>query len=139
MPRAAARWATLGFSVFVQGDRLVVDYNAFDDHSIVESDIVVPAGDSVLTARFRRGDGRSGSLAVAIDGTDAGRADVRLFMRMISSVGASVGFDHGSAISTRYRGPFAFTGTLHEVEIQLVARGQADAAEAEARAAMSRQ
>ena len=39
---------------------------------------------------------------------------------MMSSVGASVGYDHGSAVSTRYDAPFAFTGTLHEVVIQLV-------------------
>ncbi len=34
-----------GVSVFVQNDRLVVDYNAFDDHTILESTIDVPAGD----------------------------------------------------------------------------------------------
>ena len=46
--------------VFVQDDRFVVDYNAFDDHTVVESDVAVPDGDSALTARFRRGDGRAG-------------------------------------------------------------------------------
>ncbi len=42
-------WATgtenSGISVFVQHDRLVVDYNAFDDHTVVESAIPVPVGD----------------------------------------------------------------------------------------------
>ena len=33
-----------GVSIFVQNDKLVVDYNAFDDHTIVESDVDVPAG-----------------------------------------------------------------------------------------------
>ena len=33
-----------GVSVFVQNDRLVVDYNAFDDHTILESDVAVPDG-----------------------------------------------------------------------------------------------
>ena len=37
-----------GCSVFVQNGRLVVDYNAFDDHTIIESDIEVPAGDCTL-------------------------------------------------------------------------------------------
>ena len=27
-----------GVSIFIQNDRLVVDYNAFDDHTILESD-----------------------------------------------------------------------------------------------------
>ena len=128
-----------GISIFVQGDRLVVDYNAFDDHTVVESDVPVPDGDSTLTVRLRRGAGRSGTIEVAVDGTDAGSADVSLFMRIMSSVGASVGFDHGSAVSPRYRSPYPFTGTLHELEIQLVHPPSADTAEAEARIEMSRQ
>ncbi len=128
-----------GISVFVQHDRLVVDYNAFDDHTVVESDVPVPVGESVLTARFRRGKGRTGWIEIAVDGVDAGRGDTPLYMRMISSVGPSVAFDHGSAVSTRYEAPFPFAGTLHEVEIQLVARAAPGTAEAEAGAEMSRQ
>jgi arylsulfatase len=64
-------------------------------------------------------------------------------MRMISSVGASIGADRGSAVSRRYRAPFPYSGTLHDIEIQLVARAdaaaEADVATAEARAGMSRQ
>ena len=51
------RGARLDDASRLQDDRLVVDYNAFDDHTIVESDIPVPEGESVLTARFRRGEG----------------------------------------------------------------------------------
>jgi arylsulfatase len=128
-----------GISMFVQGDRFVVDYNAFDAHTVVESDVTVPDGDSVLTARFRRGDGRAGTIEIAVDGVDAGRADLPLYMRIMSSVGASVGFDHGSPVSARYTAPFAFSGTLHEVEIELVTVAAASTAAAEARAEMSRQ
>ncbi|MBI03951.1 MAG: hypothetical protein CL468_07965 [Acidimicrobiaceae bacterium] len=68
-------------------------------------------------------------------------------MRIISSVGASVGRDHGSAVSSRYSAPFAFTGILHEVVIQLpehrsriLGGGEAKADEAAtARTEMSRQ
>jgi arylsulfatase A-like enzyme len=128
-----------GISVFVQHDRLVVDYNAFDDHTVVESDAPVPEGESVLTARFRRGEGRTGWIELAVNGVDAGRGDTPLYMRTISSVGPSIAFDHGSAVSTRYEAPFPFAGTLHEVEIQLVARAAPGTAEAEAGAEMSRQ
>ena len=38
-------------------------------------------------------------------------------MRMMSSVGPSVGYDHGSAVSQRYAGPFPFDGTLHDVTV----------------------
>ncbi|MEZ5383608.1 MAG: arylsulfatase [Microthrixaceae bacterium] len=128
-----------GLSVFVQGDRLVVDYNAFDAHTVLVSDAEVPVGGSQLAARFRRGEGRAGSVELAVDGDAAGRADLPLYMRMISSVGSSVGRDHGSAVSTRYDAPFPFGGTLHQVEIQLLARPAPDSAAAEARAEMSRQ
>ena len=128
-----------GISVFVQDDRLVVDYNAFDDHTVVESGVEVPTGDSTLTVRLRRGDGMAGSMEVAVDGESAGSAELPLFMRMISSVGSSIGHDHGSPVSTRYRAPFPFTGTLHEVEIQLIARAAVDAAAAQARAGMAQQ
>lgn len=140
---AGVLWATgtenSGISVFIQNDRLVVDYNAFDDHTVVESDVEVPAGDSVLTVRFRRADGMAGQIEVAIDGVAAGEAQLPLFMRMISSVGSSVGYDHGSAVSPRYPAPFAFAGTLHEVEIKLVSRPESGTTEAAARAAMSQQ
>ena len=39
-------------------------------------------------------------------------------MRMVSSVGSSVGYDHGSPVSERYDAPYAFTGDLHEVVIR---------------------
>jgi arylsulfatase A-like enzyme len=128
-----------GLVVFVQNDRLVVDYNSFDDHSIVESSVEVPKGDSTLVARFRRLAGRAGSIELEVDGQSAGRVGITTYMRMISSIGASVGYNHGSAVSERYTAPFAFTGRLHEVEIRLVSKQDPEAIEVEARAEMSRQ
>ena len=135
-------WATgtvnAGVSVFVQDDRLVVDYNAFGDHAILESSAEVPAGDSTLSVRLNRLSRTSGTAEVAIDGVECGRIDLPVFMGIVSSVGASIGRDHGSAVSDRYEGPFPFTGTLHEVEIRLAPRTAADDANT-ARAEMARQ
>ncbi len=128
-----------GVSVFVQNGRLVVDYNAFDDHTILESDIEVPVGQSTLVARFRRGDAMAGSMSLQVDGEPAGSVDLPLFMRMMSSVGPSIAYDHGSPVSNRYEAPFAFTGTLHEVVIQLLSPQDLEARAAEAAAGMSRQ
>ena len=112
--------------MFVRDDRLVVDYNSFGDHTVVESSVVVPTGDSTLSVRLERDSRTTGSVEVAVDGEPAGRDDIRFYMRMVSSVGSSVGFDHGSAVSDLYAAPFQFSGTLHEVTIQLPARGSAD-------------
>jgi arylsulfatase len=128
-----------GLSVFVQGGRLVLDYNAFGDHTVVESDVEVPSGDAELVVRLRRGEGFAGTAALAIDGTDVGRADLSLFMRMMSSVGPSIAYDHGSAVSERYAAPFPFTGTLHDVVIQASPDRFGDTADTTARAEMSRQ
>jgi arylsulfatase len=128
-----------GLALFVQGDRLVFDYNAFGDHTVVESDRAIPEGAATLGVRFRRiGDGASASLVV--DAEVVAAAEIPFAMRVISSVGSSVAFDHGLPVSDRYDGPFPFQGTLHSVEIELVRREQVDdVAEAESREAMGRQ
>jgi len=136
-------WATgnenSGVSVFVQDGRLVVDYNAFGDHTIVESAAEMPLGDCTLGVRLRRDSRTTGWAEVSIDGEACGRGSIGLYMRMVSSVGSSLGRDHGSAVSQRYSAPFAFTGTLHEVAIEQPRRpSNADAA-AVAAAEMSRQ
>ena len=128
-----------GMSIFVQNDRLVVDYNAFDDHTILESNIAIPDGEVTLVVSLRRRAGRAGEMWIAVNGQPAGQVELPMFMRMISSVGPSVAYDHGSAVSNRYAAPFPFEGTLHEVEIQLLSRQDAEARDAEAAAEMSRQ
>ena len=134
-----------GICVFVQDDRLVVDYNAFDDHTVVESDVDGARRATRCSAvRFRRGDGRAGTdrPSRSTAPRPAG-ADLPLFMRIMSSVGAERRLRPRlgrSRPGTTPRSPF--TGTLHEVVIQAqspaAAAGTADAA-AEARAEMSRQ
>ena len=136
-------WATgninSGMSIFIQNNRLVVDYNAFDDHTIVESEMEIPEGDSILTVTFRRGEGRAGSFELKVNDTPSGRADLPLYMRMVSSIGQSIGSDHGSQVSTRYSGAFPFTGTLHEIVIQLLSREAPGTKEAIARTENARQ
>ena len=76
---------------------------------------------------------------MAIDGAACGRAPIPFYMRMVSSVGSSVGEDHGSAVSGRYSAPFAFTGTLHDVTIQLPSPRSTREASAAAASEMARQ
>ena len=127
-----------GISIFIQNERLVVDYNAFDDHSVVTSNIEIPTGYSILRAQFRRLK-RGGEITIYVNEEPSGSVRVPLFMRMISSVGSSIGYDHGSAVSPQYESPFPFSGELHQVEIQLAAKRASDADEAQARAENARQ
>jgi arylsulfatase len=131
-----------GLSLFVQGDRLVFDYNWFGEHRVLESSAPVPAGRSTVGVRFRR-DGGQADVALLIDGADAGAMHLDKVMAMMSSVGPSVGYDHGSAVSDRYTAPFPFTGKLLRVDIDADPDGRhrvpADVAVAEHAAGMGRQ
>jgi arylsulfatase len=138
-----------GLSLFIQSDHLVFDYNCFGEHHIAESDIAVPAGESVVGIRFRGAGGQRGHATLVIDGIECGQVEIPFVMLIISSVGPSVGFDHGSPVSRRYASPYAFEGTLDRVDITIVSRAQVAAhqvdtdgdqmAEADARQQMSRQ
>ncbi len=128
-----------GFSFFVQNDRLVFDYNAFDEHTVLESNIEIPEGTSTLTVKVRRLGSRVGAAELEIDDQAVGNVDLPFFMLMMSSVGPSVGYDHGSAVSTRYASPYHFTGTLHEVVIQASPERFADVNAAGHAAEMGRQ
>jgi arylsulfatase len=127
-----------GVTVFIQESHLVVDYNAFDEHTIVESDVPIPEGENVLLVKIERTSRTSGRVELAVNDLVCGSVELPFMMRMISSIGASVGYDHGSAVSARYDAPYEFTGELHEVVIELGARTSAETQTA-AKAEMSRQ
>jgi arylsulfatase len=127
-----------GLSVFVLGSKLVFDYNFFGEHHVATSTRDVPEGASVVGVRFVR-HGASGTATLVVDGEASGTLEVPTVMRVISSVGASVGYDHGSAVSDRYTAPFPFAGRLERLDVQLVSPQPDDTAAAEARTILSRQ
>ena len=115
------------------------DYNFFGEHSIMPSTSArCPSGGRSSVC------GSAGSTTVApatleIDGDDCGTLELPTIMRIISSLGSSVGRDHGSQVSTRYGDEFPFAGRLERLDVQLVSERTADTAAAEARAIMGRQ
>ncbi|MEI2696800.1 MAG: hypothetical protein V9E94_00140 [Microthrixaceae bacterium] len=115
-----------GFSLFVLGDDLLFDYNCFGDHHVVRSEVSVPVGASALGVSLRRtGDratGAGGTATVTIDGVAHGQVELPFVMHVMSSIGASIGYDHGSQVSPMYSGPSPFRGRLERVDVQLVAR-----------------
>ena len=130
-----------GLAFFVKDSKLIFDYNAFDDHTIVTSSIDVPVGEVHLGVRFRR-TGRGGNVTLVINDTECGSAEIPLVLRTLSSVGTSFGISQASAVSREYHAPFTFTGKLRKVEIELISpkRDQEnDVREAEARSIMGRQ
>jgi arylsulfatase A-like enzyme len=126
----ASGTANSGLSWFIEGDQLVFDYNAFGDHTIVSSTVAVPAGSSTVAVQFVRA-GNEGDFTLLVDGAPAGTCHVPLAMRIMSSIGHSVGLDYGSPVSPRYAGPNAFQGVLRSLVIQVDPPEAADVAAAE--------
>ena len=127
-----------GLTVHVMEDHLVFDYNCFGDHHVARSSGPVPTGATVLGVDFRR-DGRGGTATLVVDGEPDATIEIPRVMGVISSIGPSVGFDHGSPVSDAYRSPNAFAGTIDSVEVQLVGRGGLGATEAAERMGMGTQ
>jgi arylsulfatase len=130
--------ANAGLSLFLEDDRLVLDYNAFGEHTVLVSSDVVPAGSVSVELRFVRASGE-GDFEMLIDGAAVGACHVPLAMRIMSSIGHSVGNDHGSPVSPRYTDSNPFTGKLHELVIQLQAGRDKASDVAEMAAEMGRQ
>lgn len=130
-----------GLSLFVQNNRLVFDYNVFGEHHIVESASELPSGDIEIGVAFRRNDS-GGSATLLVNGEELDSVEFPFVMRVISSMGASVGYDHGLPVSRRYNDSFPFAGDIRCVQIQLQsprAKEAAEAAEAQQRSDMTRQ
>lgn len=123
-----------GISLFVQGGRLVFDYNFFGEHHLVESDVEVPVGEGTVGVRFDR-HGETATVTLTVKGAAAGAMELPRIMRMMSSLSASVGYDFGSAVSDRYRAPYPFAGRLRRLDVDVDPSGRHRAEQAEVAAA----
>ena len=130
-----------GISLFIHNDNLVFDYNYFGEHFVVESSQHIPVGESVVGVQFRR-EKKDANVVLVIDGMECGELYLPRFMRMISSVGASVGCDEGSPVSNRYSDEFPFEGVINQIDIQIISGdkdGEKAANEAVGRSIQARQ
>jgi arylsulfatase len=131
-----------GFSFYIFDNHLVFDYNFFGEHLVVRSHSELPIGSSVLTCQLRR-TGKAGYAVLLVNGEEVGRIELPFIMRVISSVGPSVAYDHGSPVAFDYasrRDGFPFEGDLESVTITLIdTKKDPKAAESQARAEMGRQ
>lgn len=108
-----------GFSWYIKDERLVFDYNIFADHVVVRSEQKVPVGVSRLGVRFLR-DGDRGKITLTINDEDCGSAQVPFVLRVVSSMGMDIGRDALSPVTDDYPAPFAFSGTIRRIEVNLL-------------------
>ena len=107
-----------GQVAYILDNRLVYDVNFFGEHQIVRSD-ELPSGRHVLGVHLERVESGAGHLRFSVDGEElAGGATIARFAEWISSYGLDLG-RNPTSISPEYGGPFAFSGELHRVEIDV--------------------
>jgi hypothetical protein len=111
--------ATIGFVLYVKDGRLVHDYNCAGEHFVVSSSAPVQRGATTFSYQLDRS-ADSGVGTLSIDGEPVGQIDVeRLISHSFASVGLMAGASPGGAISSAYVSPFAYSGELIEVVVEL--------------------
>ena len=137
-----------GFSLFMKDGKLVYVHNyVARDYFKVESADVVAPGHHELRFEFEptgdlnmlEGKGAPGRFQLYVDKDLVAEIDVPYTTPMILNPGAlTCGANPGSPITLDYSEPFAFTGTIHSVTIDVSGELVTDT-EAEMRVAMARQ
>jgi len=113
---------SFGFTFFVKQGKLMADYNLAGVHTILESDVGVPRGKSLLQLSVGRVDG-SILARLRIDGGKTAEAELpRLIPGGIGTLSIQCGHNSPSAVSAEYEAPFTFTGAFDRVTIDLEPR-----------------
>lgn len=128
----------VGHAFFVKDGQLVFDYNALGRHYRASAPAQLAPGQHTLGARFERED-RRGTVTISLDGTDLGSAEIPTIIRMLGSTGVDIGCDRLSTVVDDYEGPFAFTGEIERVTVQVEGRRDRRDAAAAARAEAAKQ
>jgi hypothetical protein len=123
------RRAAGGYSFYVKDHKLRYVHNYVGRKLLaVESDEAVPTGKHQLSFEFEptgeadllQGKGAPGRLQLYIDGRLVGNADAEVTTPFVFNPGAlTCGANPGSPVTPDYEGPFAFTGTLHSVTLDV--------------------
>lgn len=119
-----------GFSFFVQDGRLLFDYNLAGDRALISSAGELPSGELRLELVVTAGEGGARA-ELRVDGSVVGSG--RLPRPVPGGMGLLVtqcGHNSPSAVSPLYRAPFAYSGRLRRVVVDLAPR-DAGTAEAE--------
>jgi arylsulfatase len=138
-----------GYSFFVQNGRLHYLYNyVARTFYHVESNTPVPEGRHQLRYEFEmtgepdilKGKGAAGRGQLYIDGTLVGQVEMPVTNPIMLGLasGVAIGADPGSPVNSKYRAPYAFTGKIYSITVDVSGELIRDT-EAEMRAIMARQ
>jgi arylsulfatase len=119
-----------GYSLFIQDKKLHYAYNYVDTQRfLISSSENVPAGAVEVRLEFEptgkpdvaKGKGAPGRVQLYINGEVAGQGNlpVTIPLNIGLTEGLTCGRDAASSVSSEYATPFQFTGTIHDVVIDV--------------------
>ena len=116
--------SSAGFSLYVQGGKLVYQFNWFDeDRYVITSSEPVPAGKSTVRFDFAYdggGEGKGGTGTIFINGKKVGEGRIEKTVPARFGIDTfGIGMDTGSPVSDTYNPPFTFNGNIEKVDIVL--------------------
>lgn len=127
-----------GFSFYVQDGKLTYGYNYVSDQrfKVQSNGAGIPEGDHIFSFEFTptgkpdipKGKGVPASIKLLIDGKPIATGDlpVTIPLSLGLSAGVCVGADAGSPVMEDYRPPFAFTGTVKKVLVDVTGEAVED-------------
>ncbi len=106
-----------GLVVYIDtAGHLVYDYNAFTSHTVVRSQVPLPAGDFDVAVHQTRVKGGPAKAELLVEGVVVGEAAIAVVPNMISPVGIDVGRNL-SGVSDAFAPPFTFAGSINTLVI----------------------
>ncbi len=123
------RWD--GYTLYLRDGRPVHDYHFPMEHTVVAAPDPLGPGRHTVRYEFLRTGRVDGVCRLLVDGVEVASAVIpRIIRGFMPFEGLDIGADLGSPVGD-YESPFRFTGTIHEVVVELLTppgRGQAAAA-----------
>ncbi len=107
-----------GFALYLMDGKLVHDFNFVGRHHVVRSAQLVPEGACELGVEFRKTGAYRGEFTISINGEACGSLAVPQTYRAGNGGGVVIGKAKKPSVG-EFHAPFAFTGTLHKVVIDL--------------------
>ena len=110
-----------GYALYLKNNRLVYDHNYLGiEHYSLTSEREVPVGRSSLRFEFVKTSEHQGIAALYINGEKAGEKEIpRTVPVRYGPEGFEIGRDSSTPVAESYTSPFAFTGTLNKIMIEL--------------------
>ena len=109
-----------GYALYVAGNRLVYEHNCGGDRTRIVSAEELPPGPADIEFSFTKTGDNRGVGVLNVGGRETARGELpRMLGGLFTIEGLDVGQDTGTAVSDRYEPPFAFTGAIESLVIEV--------------------